>query len=133
MMDRSKLRRSLFVSALLIHVLLLIAGIDVKSGDQLPYHQNEQGTPTPTPELDRLLEPTLSAQPNQADIGSQDYWLNCLVCHGDLGQGLTEEFRQLYPPEETNCWQSGCHGARPSVFAFTLPDSIPPIIGAGYI
>lgn len=58
-----------------------------------------------------------------------DYWLNCMVCHGDRGQGLTDEFRTLYPPEEQTCWQSGCHGARPYENGFTLPTAIPPVIG----
>lgn len=88
----------------------------------------QQPTPTFIPS-DRLAEPTLPANPSQADQGAHDYWLYCMVCHGDMGQGLTAEFRMLYPPEEQTCWQSGCHGERPYENGFTLPTSIPAVIG----
>ncbi len=83
----------------------------------------------PTP--DRLAQPTLPADPSQADKGAQTYWLTCLPCHGDRGQGLTEEFKQTYPAEDRNCWNSGCHGKRPYENGFTLPVNIPAVIGAG--
>jgi mono/diheme cytochrome c family protein len=86
-----------------------------------------QTTPTP----DRLAEPTLPVSPSQADIGAQAYWLSCLPCHGDIGQGLTDEFRLTYPEEERNCWTSGCHGQKPYEDGFTFPKYIPPIIGSG--
>lgn len=78
--------------------------------------------------MERLAEPTLPAEPSQADHGAQDYWLYCLPCHGDRGQGLTEEFRQTYPPEEVNCWESGCHGRSPYEFGFILPTQVPAVI-----
>ncbi len=84
---------------------------------------------TPTP--DRLAQPTLPVDPSQADKGAQVYWLSCLPCHGDRGQGLTEEFKQTYPAEDRNCWKSGCHGARPYENGFTLPTNIPAVVGAG--
>lgn len=87
----------------------------------------QQATATP----DRLAKPTLPASPSQADQGAQVYWLSCLPCHGDRGQGLTDEFRQAYPPEEQYCWESGCHGARPYDQGFTLPTQIPPVVGPG--
>ncbi len=83
----------------------------------------------PTP--DRLAQPTLPASPSQADKGAQVYWLSCLPCHGDRGQGLTEEFKKAYPEEDQNCWSSGCHGNRPYESGFTLPKTIPPVIGVG--
>ncbi len=82
---------------------------------------------TPTP--DRLAEPTLPAAPSQADLGAQVYWLSCLPCHGDRGQGLTDEFRAAYPPEEQYCWERGCHGGVPYEGGFTLPKSIPGVVG----
>lgn len=84
---------------------------------------------TPEPAPDRLAEPTLPPNPGQADLGAQSYWLNCMPCHGDRGQGLTDEFRNLYPEEDRNCWASGCHGGRPYEDGFTLPTSVPRIIG----
>jgi mono/diheme cytochrome c family protein len=80
---------------------------------------------------DRLVKPTLPAEPSQADKGAQVYWLSCLPCHGDRGQGLTEEFKQTYPAEDRNCWKSGCHGDHPYQNGFTLPKNIPALIGAG--
>lgn len=84
---------------------------------------------TPTP--DRLARPTLPAEPSQADKGAQVYWLTCLPCHGDRGQGLTTEFMETYPVEDRNCWESGCHGKRPYENGFTLPTTVPPLIGDG--
>jgi cytochrome c len=52
-----------------------------------------------------------------------------MPCHGDKGQGLTDEFRATYPPEEEYCWESGCHGANPYESGFTLPKKIPGLIG----
>jgi hypothetical protein len=87
--------------------------------------------PTPVSTMspqERLAEPTMPANPSQADLGARDYWLYCLPCHGDRGQGLTEEFRQTYPPEENNCWESGCHGRSPYEFGFILPTAVPAVI-----
>jgi len=81
----------------------------------------------PTP--DRLAEPTLPPSPSQADYGAQVYWLSCLPCHGDKGQGLTDEFRATYPPEEQYCWERGCHGENPYESGFTIPKFIPGVIG----
>jgi len=80
----------------------------------------------PTP--DRLAEPTLPPSPSQADYGAQVYWLSCLPCHGDKGQGLTDEFRETYPPEEQYCWERGCHGPDPYESGFTIPTTIPAVI-----
>ena len=80
----------------------------------------------PTP--DRLAEPTLPPSPSQADYGAQVYWLSCLPCHGDKGQGLTDEFRETYPPEEQYCWERGCHGPDPYESGFTIPMTIPAVI-----
>lgn len=82
---------------------------------------------TPTP--DRLAEPTIPASPSQADLGAQVYWLSCLPCHGDRGQGLTDEFRAIYPPEEQYCWERGCHGDIPYEGGFKLPKTIPLVVG----
>jgi mono/diheme cytochrome c family protein len=110
----------LFIS---IGIALLFAGLFFDMGTVVAQ------TSMPTP--DRLAQPTLPASPSQADQGAQVYWLACLPCHGDRGQGLTEEFKQTYPEEDRNCWNSGCHGARPYENGFTLPPNIPPVIGSG--
>ena len=86
-----------------------------------------QSEPTPTP--DRLAAPPTVPSPTQADEGAQLYWLHCQPCHGDQGQGLTDEWRAQYPPEDQNCWNSGCHGVRPYEDGFTLPPHVPAVIG----
>ena len=79
---------------------------------------------------DRLAKPAMPAHPTQADRGAEVYWFICLPCHGDRGQGLTEEWRQVFGVEEQNCWQSDCHGRRHPPEGFELPRSVPPVIGA---
>jgi hypothetical protein len=54
-----------------------------------------------------------------------------MACHGDQGQGLTAEFRDLYPPDHVDCWKSGCHGPHPYENGFTLPRTVPAVIGPG--
>lgn len=105
-------------------IALLLAGLFFDIGRAGP---QAQATPT----QDRLAQPTLPAQPSQADQGSQVYWLSCLPCHGDVGQGLTDEFRDAYPEEDRNCWNSGCHGERPYENGFKLPKTVPAVIGSG--
>ena len=106
-------------------IALLIAGLFFDKGTARSVGLQIDTTPTP----DRLAEPTLPAIPSQADHGAQVYWLSCMPCHGDQGQGLTDEFRATYPPEEEYCWESGCHGANPYESGFTLPKKIPGLIG----
>lgn len=84
-----------------------------------------------TPTGDRMAEPTLPASPAQADLGAVGYWLVCMVCHGDRGQGLTEEWRSASGPEDMNCWQSKCHAANHPTEGFELPRYAPRIIGQG--
>ncbi len=95
----------------------------------------QESTPvaiSPTPTVDRLAAPPTVPAPTQADEGAQLYWLYCQPCHGDQGQGLTDEWRAQFPEEEQNCWQSGCHsqhGKDLPEFGFILPTAVPPITG----
>jgi len=106
-------------------IALLFAGLFFDSSTADSAMVQAETTPTP----DRLAEPTLPASPSQGDRGAQVYWLSCMPCHGDKGQGLTDEFRATYPSEEEYCWESGCHGANPYESGFTLPKKIPAVIG----
>ena len=92
-----------------------------------------EATPPPgaTPTPDRLAPPPTVASPNQADEGAQLYWLHCQPCHGDVGQGLTDDWRAQYPPEDQYCWNSGCHGPNPYKQEFQLPTAVPAVIGDG--
>jgi len=88
-----------------------------------------QATPRVMATRDRLAAPPTVENPSQADVGAQVFWLNCQPCHGDLGQGLTQDWINQYPPEDRNCWDSGCHGDRPYDDGFTLPRFVPAVIG----
>jgi hypothetical protein len=113
-------------------IALLTAGLFFDGGIASSFDQQPQATPVNTlSPFERLEKPTLPPEPSQADLGAQDYWLYCLPCHGDRGQGLTDEFRQTYPPEEQYCWESGCHGKRPYENGFALPMNIAAVIGPG--
>jgi mono/diheme cytochrome c family protein len=108
-------------------IALLLAGLFFQLGSEGVAAQ--QATPVAT--QDRLAEPTLPAAPSQADYGAQVYWLNCSPCHGDRAQGLTDEFRELYPEEDRNCWNSHCHGNVTYENGFTIPTAVPALVGSG--
>ncbi len=83
----------------------------------------QQPEPQPTP--DRLAIPVLPANPTQVDLGLQVYYYHCMPCHGDQGQGLTEEWRQAWVEDHQNCWNRGCHAGRSGDEGFPLPKYIP--------
>jgi quinol-cytochrome oxidoreductase complex cytochrome b subunit/mono/diheme cytochrome c family protein len=87
--------------------LLLLAASAAAASPSL----QETPTPLPTPTFDnaRLDRPDTSNPPTQLDQGALYYWGVCMACHGDRGQGLTEEWRDAYG-QDRNCWQSNCHG-----------------------
>lgn len=120
MVVSKKLRITFFPLGLLL-LQMSAQGSFVSAQTQIP----------PTPTIDRLAKPTLPAEPDMADIGAQDYWLNCSPCHGDIAQGLTEDFRRQYPPEHQNCWESGCHGKLPYINGWTIPQYVPALVGSG--
>ncbi len=86
--------------------------------------------PQPTPTIDRLATPAMPLSPQPADYGRQVYYLNCMPCHGDVGQGLTDEWRNVWEEDHRNCWASGCHGGRAGDEGFPVPRTIPAVIGA---
>jgi len=77
----------------------------------------------------RLIRPTLPPSASQADAGAQVYTLVCSACHGDRGQGLTDDWRATWNPSDQNCWQSKCHGLNHPPDGFELPHYIPPVVG----
>ncbi|MBI3958568.1 MAG: hypothetical protein HY328_07150 [Chloroflexi bacterium] len=78
---------------------------------------------------DRLSPPPVSDPPTLVELGHTEYYLYCMVCHGDRGQGLTEEWRNAGDPADANCWQSRCHAANHPPDGFELPRYAPPVIG----
>ncbi|MBI4770760.1 MAG: hypothetical protein HY784_10230, partial [Chloroflexi bacterium] len=87
--------------------------------------------PVATPTPDRAARPTRPANPGQADRGALLYWSICMACHGDRGQGLTDEWRAASGPQDSNCWQSKCHASNHPPQGFELPRSIPAVTGPG--
>ena len=82
------------------------------------------------PMEDRLAEPVLPESPTQVDIGRNLYYFHCMPCHGDRGQGLTDEWREVWVEDHQNCWGRGCHTGRAQLAAFYIPRSIPAVIGS---
>jgi len=80
---------------------------------------------------ERLAKPALSDPPTQIELGHVEYWMSCMVCHGDRGQGLTVEWRDVLDPEDQNCWQAKCHGAAHPPYGFQIPRTSPLIMGTG--
>ena len=87
-------------------------------------------SPTPTPVVDRLAAPPMPAKPAQADDGAYVYYQVCMACHGDRGQGLTDEWRAVWE-EDANCWTSKCHGPQHPPNGFAFPKTSSPVIGPG--
>ncbi|MBN1134968.1 MAG: hypothetical protein JXM73_00175 [Anaerolineae bacterium] len=95
-------------------------------------------SPHPTPHAmggmsptERLAVPPMSDPPTQIELGHHEYWMSCMVCHGDKGQGLTEEWRSVLDPEDQNCWQAKCHGAAHPPYGFEIPRTSPLVMGTG--
>ena len=80
---------------------------------------------------ERLDAPFMSDPPTQIEIGNLEYWMSCMVCHGDRGQGLTEEWRTVLDPADMNCWQSKCHAPNHPPEGFEIPRTSPLVIGPG--
>lgn len=78
----------------------------------------------------RLDQPDLPQNPAPADLGAQTWWGVCMACHGDRGQGLTDEWRQTAFGEDRNCWESKCHGPNHPPEGFVFPRIVPPAWGS---
>ena len=89
--------------------------------------------PEPTPTEDRLAAPEMPAEPGQADLGAMVYYLICMACHGDRGQGLTDEWRSAWAEGDQDCWQRKCHGANHPPNGFELVRFVPPVVGESVV
>ena len=78
---------------------------------------------------DDLPAPILPPDPIQADLGAEPYYQICLACHGNWGQGLTDEWRETGFGEDMNCWQSRCHASNHPPQGFEFPKEVPPLLG----
>ena len=77
--------------------------------------------------MDRLAIPVLPEHPTELELGRSLYYYHCMPCHGDYGQGLTDEFRGIWEEDHQNCWARGCHGGREKDEGFPLPTMIPAV------
>jgi hypothetical protein len=71
----------------------------------------------------------LPVNATQLEYGTEVYRLVCKACHGDKGQGLTEDWRAQWPPEDQNCWQSKCHALNHPPDGFYMPQA-PAVVGS---
>ncbi len=80
------------------------------------------------PTYDPFATPDLSDNPSEFESGRYLYYFHCMPCHGDLGQGLTDDFRKIWEEDHQYCWGKGCHGGRPQDEGFPIPTYVPAII-----
>jgi quinol-cytochrome oxidoreductase complex cytochrome b subunit len=130
-LSRSSLARGLFI-ACLAGMLLLVGwwSYDLVDTVSSPTATPTRIPPTPASSEGRLAKPALTdpQDPTQLDQGSLIYWGICLTCHGDYGQGLTDEWRTVFG-EDQNCWTSKCHAANHPPQGFLIPrDRLPPAL-----
>lgn len=88
----------------------------------------QQADLSPTPTYDPLVEPTIPANPTELELGANLYWHWCMPCHGDVGQGLTDEFRGIWEEDHQNCWDRGCHAGHNGDMGFPIPTVVPAIV-----
>ena len=93
----------------------------------------QQDIPTPTPTYDPLIEPELPPNPTEFELGQNLYWHWCMPCHGDRGQGLTDEFRGVWEPDHQNCWARGCHTGRREDTGFPIPTVVPAVVNDSHL
>ena len=121
------MQRSFFVISLM--AALVILGFAIRE-PVIPVSAQEPGI---TPTFDPLIEPLLPAHPTEFELGRNLYWHWCMTCHGDRGQGLTDEFRKTWVKDHQNCWARGCHAGHNNDQGFPIPTVVPLIIGDGHL
>jgi cytochrome c5 len=118
-----------FLSALIVVATLGLSSWNLP-GTVVPLNQT---APTPTlpamtPTEDSWIIVDLPADATQLEYGTEVYRLVCKACHGDKGQGLTDDWRAQWEPEDQNCWQSKCHGLNHPPDGFYMPQ-VPAVVG----
>lgn len=134
---KQQISNSLFLAFITVFLFLTISSLGTSSAQassQIQTTPTPPPAPTPTFDVQRLAKPVVdSAYAEQLHNGSIIYWGVCMACHGDHGQGLTEEWRDAYGPVDRNCWQKGCHGNDHPENGFLIPKDmlIPAVAGPG--
>lgn len=130
----SSMQKSPFVfPALALVVFAAVLGVSswVSPDTILPL---QQPTTTATPDIpemppeDSWIIVDLPADATQLEFGAEVYRLVCKACHGDKGQGLTDDWRAQWDPRDQNCWQSKCHARNHPPDGFYMPIS-PAVVG----
>lgn len=126
-------RRLLLLPIIFLGLGLLLVVSSVTASPAPQTAETPPPTITPTFDVSRLDKPLTADPPGQIDRGAIYYWGVCLACHGDIGQGLTDAWRDAYGVPDNNCWQSNCHGPDHPDTGFLIPkDNLaPPIAGPG--
>jgi mono/diheme cytochrome c family protein len=93
----------------------------------------QQNFSSPTPTYDPLVETPLPPNPTELELGQNLYWHWCMTCHGDRGQGLTDEFRGIWEPDHQNCWAGGCHTGRRGDLGFPIPTIVPAVVDEDHL
>lgn len=83
-------------------------------------------TPIPTQHSWIIID--LPPDATQMEYGAEVYRLVCKACHGDRGQGLTNDWRAQWNPKDQNCWQSKCHALNHPPDGFYIP-MVPAVVG----
>lgn len=134
MMEPGRGRILSLISGLLMAMALSFwmgAGPWSVTGSGLPVAFAQGAEPTPT--ADPLAIPELPENPTQIDIGRHSYYYNCMPCHGDQGQGLTDAWRATWVDDHQDCWARGCHAGRTEEGGFPIPTVVPAVVGSGNV
>ncbi len=121
------------VARLLCGLALLGLGLWVTAGGRATGERvHAPPEPGEAATADRLARPVLGASPTQVELGRYHYYYNCMPCHGDQGQGLTDEWRSVWEEDHQNCWARGCHTGKSELAAFYIPHVVPPVVGLSH-
>ncbi len=137
-MGMKKIRSSRFIILAAISTLLLLGVMGLvlavrQFSRPAPSLTAAPQTPTayaiPLPSI--LDRPVVSNPPTQVQAGHLIFWEICMVCHGNEGQGLTDQWRQEAFGEDRDCWTSKCHASNHPPEGFEFPNIVPAIAGGG--
>ena len=125
------MKTKLFITALMVMAGISFASLGIFSA------QAQTSTPitnpSATPTYDPFAQPPLPKNPTQLEEGRYLFWRYCMPCHGDVGQGLTDAFRQEWVSDHQNCWERGCHSGRYANDSFPVPTVVPPLANSGLL
>jgi cytochrome c len=88
----------------------------------------DEATPIPLPlPAPRFSEPPQAAKgATLAEQGTTIYFSLCLPCHGDKGQGLTDEWRAQFGQDQ-KC--TDCHPSEGVATRYAFPRAVPALVG----